>query len=146
MKQPLQSSSRPSGLIWVNCLHSMVTVGLMRIMEEQAWVHTGRETPEAPSSVILCVGVDEGLSENLERLRQLNPAASILVFASHLLISAKGAKAVNISNVNASEGRAHNPGSDTKLPTRVQTRSRPPRPVLPEQERSSDRQGTWRLS
>jgi hypothetical protein len=48
MKQPLQSSSRPSGLIWVNCLHSMVTVGLMRIMEEQAWVHTGRETPEAP--------------------------------------------------------------------------------------------------
>src|SRR5215211_3645069 len=116
MKQPLQSSSRPSGLIWVNCLHSMVTVGLMRIMEEQAWVHTGRETPEAPSSVILCVGVDEGLSENLERLRQLNPAASILVFASHLLISAKGAKAVNISNVNAAKGEHTIPGATPSYP------------------------------
>src|SRR5215207_10827529 len=50
-----------------------------------------------------------------------------------------------VSDVNADEGSPHNAGSNTTLPARVQTRSRPPCPVLSEQERYPDSQGAWSL-
>ena len=50
-----------------------------------------------------------------------------------------------VSDVNADEGSPHHAGSNT-LPARVQTRSRPPRPLLPEQERCPDSQGARGVS
>jgi hypothetical protein len=50
-----------------------------------------------------------------------------------------------VSDVNANEGSAQDAGSDTKLLARVQTRSRPPRPLLAKHERCPDSQGAWRL-
>jgi hypothetical protein len=50
-----------------------------------------------------------------------------------------------VSDVNADERSAHDAGSDTKLPARVQTRSRSPCPLLAKQEHCPDRQGPWRL-
>lgn len=52
---------------------------------------------------------------------------------------------IRVSDVNADEGSAHDAGSNTKLPARIQTRSRSPRPLLAEQERCPDSQGAWRL-
>ncbi len=42
---------------------------------------------------------------------------------------------MRVSDVNASEGSAHDAGSNTELPARIQTRSRPTRTVLAGQER-----------
>jgi tetratricopeptide (TPR) repeat protein len=50
-----------------------------------------------------------------------------------------------VSDVKADEGGPHDAGSDTELPARIQTRSRPPCPLLTEQERRTDRQGARRL-
>lgn len=44
-------------------------------------MYVGRESPEEePSSVILCAGGVEGISEGIKRARRLNPDASVLVF------------------------------------------------------------------
>src|SRR5215218_571461 len=40
-----------------------------------------------------------------------------------------------VSDMNADEGSPHDAGSNTTLPARIQTRSRPPCPLLAEQER-----------
>jgi two-component system nitrate/nitrite response regulator NarL len=73
-------------LIWIDCPPSVVTAGLVRALEEQAWVHNGKEPPEeAPSSVILYASGDEDLSEGVEHHRELVPnTPPIIVFGSHL--------------------------------------------------------------
>ena len=50
-----------------------------------------------------------------------------------------------VSDMNADEGSPHDPGSNTTLPARIQTRSHPSCPVLAKQERCSDSQGAWPL-
>ncbi len=50
-----------------------------------------------------------------------------------------------VSDMNADERGPHDAGSDTKLPAGIQTRGRPPCPLLTEQERRPDSQRTWRL-
>jgi DNA-binding NarL/FixJ family response regulator len=86
VKRPLGSGSKPLGLIWIDCPPSVVTAGLVRALEEQAWVHNGREPPEeAPSAVILYASGDEDLSKGVEHHRELVPNTSpIIVFGSHL--------------------------------------------------------------
>jgi|SRR5215204_2631909 DNA-binding NarL/FixJ family response regulator len=86
MKPSLKGDFMPLGLIWVDCPPSVVTAGLVHALEKQARVHTGGKPPaEAPSSIILQAGDQEGLSESVERHQQLSEdAPPILVFASHL--------------------------------------------------------------
>ena len=68
------------GLVWVDCPHSLVSTGLVRVLEEKARVHQGPKPPgDAPSCVILCVNGHEALSERVERLRELSPEAPPLV-------------------------------------------------------------------
>ena len=86
MMHQVKSSPKPLGLIWLDCPPSVVTAGLVRALEEQAWVHNGGEPPEeAPSSVILFASGDEDLSEVVEHHRELVPnRPPIIVFGSHL--------------------------------------------------------------
>jgi DNA-binding NarL/FixJ family response regulator len=69
-------------LVWIDCSHSVMSVGLEQALEEKSRVHVGRETPEegAPSVVILCAEGVEDLSESVKRVQKLSPNASILVF------------------------------------------------------------------
>lgn len=82
MTQPTKSSSRPLGLVWIDCPYPVACVGLARILEAEARVHVGRKPPEddAPSSVIFGAGSVEGISQGVKRIRRVSPEALILVF------------------------------------------------------------------
>jgi DNA-binding NarL/FixJ family response regulator len=84
MMQPVENSSKPLGLVWIDCHYPVASVGLARILEKEAWVYVGRESPEeVPSSVILCPG-KEDVSEGIERVQRANPQALIIVFGLYL--------------------------------------------------------------
>ena len=72
-------------LVWIECPHSVMSVGLEQALEGQAWVHVGREIPEedVPFAVILCAEGVEGLAESVKRIQKLNPNAQILIFGLH---------------------------------------------------------------
>lgn len=77
------------GLVWIDCPYPVVQVGLARILEAEARVHTGRELgEEAPSVVIFCFGGLEGLLEGVKRIRKQSRNAVIIVFGLHLDLSA----------------------------------------------------------
>jgi len=86
-----ENSSEPSALVWMDCPHSVVTLGLRTALEDRMRVHIGLQAPEGsgetPTSVIYCADSTEGLSENLDRIRDLWPDASILVFSLHVDLS-----------------------------------------------------------
>ncbi len=85
MGQLGQSRSKPLGLVWVNCPYSLMSAGLGQALEEHARVHVGQKAPkEVPSSIILCVDGVEGLSEDMQRIRESNPDASIVVLGLRL--------------------------------------------------------------
>ena len=81
-----KDSTKPLGLVWVDCSHSVVSAGLVRALEKQAMVHQGPKPPEdVPSCVILCANSHEGLSERVEFYQELSPdAPPIVVFGPQL--------------------------------------------------------------
>lgn len=83
--QQFEDSLVSLGPIWIDCPYPVATVGLARILEAEARVHTGR-TPckEDPSVVIFGVGGLEGLLEGLKRIRKQSPNALIIIFSLHL--------------------------------------------------------------
>jgi DNA-binding NarL/FixJ family response regulator len=85
MREP-QDSTRPLGLVWVDCPHSVVSAGLVRALEKRATVHQGPIPPgDVPSCVILCANDHEGLSERVEFYQELNPdAPPVVVFGPQL--------------------------------------------------------------
>jgi DNA-binding NarL/FixJ family response regulator len=85
MREP-QDSTRPLGLVWVDCPHSVVSAGLVRALEKRATVHQGLKPPrDVPSCVILCANDHEGLSERVEFYQELNPdAPPVVVFGPQL--------------------------------------------------------------
>jgi DNA-binding NarL/FixJ family response regulator len=82
--QPSGGSSKPLRTIWLACdPHSVVTVGLKRILEERAQVRVGRTgLGGEPSSIILCSEDAEGISERVRSLKEENPDVAILIFGS----------------------------------------------------------------
>ena len=86
MAQSSGDTSKPLGLIWVDCLQSVVTAGLEQALRGQARLHYGEKPPErVPSCIILCVHDQEEVSEGVERHRELSPdTPPIVVFGSHL--------------------------------------------------------------
>jgi DNA-binding NarL/FixJ family response regulator len=69
------------GLVWVYCSRSVISAGLEQALKEHARVHVGRESPGGETSSIVLFARDvEDLSEGVERVRELRPDASILVF------------------------------------------------------------------
>jgi DNA-binding NarL/FixJ family response regulator len=79
-------SSKPLGVVWVHCPPSLVSVGLVRALQDRARVHQGPEPPrEIPSCVILCTNGQGDLSERVHSYRELSPEAPpILVFGPQL--------------------------------------------------------------
>jgi DNA-binding NarL/FixJ family response regulator len=85
MREP-QNSSRPLGLVWVDCPRSVVSAGLVRALEKRATVHQGLKPPrDVPSCIILCANSLEGLSERVEFYKDLSPdAPPVVVFSPQL--------------------------------------------------------------
>jgi DNA-binding NarL/FixJ family response regulator len=85
MREPYDSS-RPLGLVWVDCPRSVVSAGLVRALEKRATVHQGLKPPrDVPSCIILCASRREGLSERVEFYQELNPdAPPVVVFSPQL--------------------------------------------------------------
>jgi DNA-binding NarL/FixJ family response regulator len=81
-----RDNPKPLGVVWVHCPHSLVSTGLVRVLEEKASVHQGPKPPgEAPSCVILCANGHESLSERVEFYRGLSPdAVPVVVFGLQL--------------------------------------------------------------
>lgn len=80
-----ESSSKPLGLIWVDCPYPVAAIGLAHILEGKARVHIGREIPtENPLAIIFGTNGVEGLAEGVKRIREANPDAAVLVFGLHL--------------------------------------------------------------
>jgi DNA-binding NarL/FixJ family response regulator len=75
MREP-QNSSRPLGLVWVDCPRSVVSAGLVRALEKRATVHQGLKPPrDVPSCIILCANSREGLSERVEFYQEQSQGA-----------------------------------------------------------------------
>jgi DNA-binding NarL/FixJ family response regulator len=81
-----KDSTKPLGLVWVDCPHSVVSAGLVRALEKQAMVHQGPKPPgDVPSCIILCANSHEGLSERVEFYREQNlDAPPVVVFCPQL--------------------------------------------------------------
>jgi DNA-binding NarL/FixJ family response regulator len=90
MAQRDEDSPGPLGLVWIDCPYPVATIGLARILETEAQVHTGRECcEEDPSVVIFSDGLEmEGLLEGVKRIRKQSRNAVIIVFSLHLDLSA----------------------------------------------------------
>lgn len=88
-RETSQDESRehePLGLVWIDCPYPVVASGLKGALEGRARVHLGSTPPTdgVPSSAIFDAGGVEGLSEALNRMREVNPEISILVFSMHV--------------------------------------------------------------
>src|ERR671912_2282892 len=81
-----KDSTKPLGLVWVDCPHSVMRAGLVRALEKRATVHQGPKPPEdVPSCLILCANSSEDLSERVEFYRELSPdAPPVVVFGPQL--------------------------------------------------------------
>ena len=76
-------------LVWIDCHHPVVSLGLARVLEEdEVRVHLGEEPPEEePSVVIFSVGGAEGLMEGVRRIQKKSQGVLILVFGLYLDLS-----------------------------------------------------------
>jgi DNA-binding NarL/FixJ family response regulator len=82
-----KDSPKPLGVVWVDCPHSLVSTGLVRVLEQKATVHQGPKPPgeEVTSCIILCANQHEDLSERVEFYRELSPeTAPVVVFGPQL--------------------------------------------------------------
>src|SRR5215207_4432422 len=95
-------------------------------------------------SVRKIAGVTEALSRVKVGKDAVSRIASRLQEEQRVDLTPVGGQ-TRVSDMNADEGSPHNAGSDTKLPAGIQTRGRPPCPLLAGQERRPDSQGAWRL-
>ena len=88
MREP-QNSSRPLGLVWVDCPRSVMSAGLVRALEKRTTIHQGLRPPrDVPSCIILCVNSQEGLSKRVEYYQELSPdTPPIVVFGPQLDLS-----------------------------------------------------------
>ena len=85
MREP-EDTLEPLGLVWVDCPPSIVSAGLVRVLEQRTSVHQGPEPPEdIPYCIILCANNHENLSERLGFYREVSPnAPPVVVLGPHL--------------------------------------------------------------
>ena len=89
MGRPDESGSTTAArVVWIDCPYPVASVGLARILENEARVHVGGEPPEeAPCVTIFGVGGVEGLLEGVNRVRAQSPEALVLIFGLYLDLS-----------------------------------------------------------
>ncbi len=86
--RPKEGRSEQLELVWIDCPYTVANIGLARILEDGALVHSGAEPPEtSPSVVIFGVGGIEGLLEGVKRIRAHGLDAPILIFGLYLDLS-----------------------------------------------------------
>ena len=85
MHEP-KSSLKPLGVVWIDCPDSLVSMGLVRVLQEKAQIHQGSKPPgDVPSCIILCTNSQDGLSERVEFYRELSQdAPPVVVFGPQL--------------------------------------------------------------
>jgi DNA-binding NarL/FixJ family response regulator len=72
------------GLVWISC-SSLVAFGLRKALEAHAPVHCGHELPERRSpSLVVYELTEEDVASEVQRVRDLAPRASVLIFAPSL--------------------------------------------------------------
>ena len=72
------------GTVWIYCSYPVVAAGLEKAFEGGAGVHLGRATPAGgivPSLAIFDTGGEEGLSEGIQRVREVSPEIPVLIFS-----------------------------------------------------------------
>ena len=73
------------GLVWIRCSSPMVAFGLEKAVEAHAYVHRGHEPPERRSpSLVIYELTEEDVASEVQRVRDLAPRASVLIFAPSL--------------------------------------------------------------
>jgi DNA-binding NarL/FixJ family response regulator len=76
---------KPLGLVWLSCSSPMVAFGLEKAVEAHAYVHSGHELPERSSpSLVVYELTEEDVASEVQRVRDLAPRASVLIFAPSL--------------------------------------------------------------
>jgi DNA-binding NarL/FixJ family response regulator len=77
---------KPLGVVWVNCPHSLVSMGLVRALEERARVHQGPNPPQDDlSCIIFCANGDHSLAERMQAYRKQSPTSPpVVVFSPQL--------------------------------------------------------------
>jgi DNA-binding NarL/FixJ family response regulator len=85
-RQPMSSQRKSLGLVWIDCPYPVVAAGLKSALERHARVHLASSPPQddVPSSAIFDAGGVKGLSEGINRMQEVNPEISILVFSLHV--------------------------------------------------------------
>ena len=70
------------GLVWIDCLYPVVTIGLETVLADHARLHVGPTPPEDESPTLIVLGLEEdsGLVSALEQLRESAPGVPVLVF------------------------------------------------------------------
>jgi DNA-binding NarL/FixJ family response regulator len=76
---------KPLGLVWFRCSSPMVAFGLEKAVEAHAYVYRGHEPPERSSpSLAVYELTEEDVASEVQRVRDLAPRASVLIFAPSL--------------------------------------------------------------
>ncbi len=72
---------RPSELVWISGSLPIVVLGLKRALEKDMVVYAGQEVPRgAPTCIVYCSNDSEDLTQAIQRIRELNSEAPILIF------------------------------------------------------------------
>ena len=75
------------GLVWIDCEYPVMAVGLKEALDGRARVHVGHTVPadaEVPCCAVFDTSGAESISEDIERIRGVDPEISILVFSLHV--------------------------------------------------------------
>ena len=87
--QSAEKKTPDLGSVWIRCSLPVVTLGLTQIFEGAAQVHIGRKQPEKiPQFVLMCMDtIPEDFPELVERIHELDPATSVIVFGLRMDLS-----------------------------------------------------------
>lgn len=73
-------SSKPLGLVWVDCAFPLLSAGLESALEAKARLHRGKTSPaERPSAVVCCSHEDDDIGQRVFHLKGSASDAPVLV-------------------------------------------------------------------
>jgi DNA-binding NarL/FixJ family response regulator len=84
-----RENSKPLGVVWVDCSHSLISTGLVRALEGKGRVHQESRPPrDVPSCVIVCANGVDSVSERVRQYKEQGPdSPPIVVFSPQLNLS-----------------------------------------------------------
>lgn len=78
------AQAEPLGLVWINSIYPIVTLGLKDMLKTEARVHCGQEPPpeDDPTCVLLHLGAAKDPTAEWNRLQTLAPGIPVVVFGA----------------------------------------------------------------